>query len=151
MRPSFSVLVPGFSSYIAYGISNSIKDAMELKLKVIPRTYEQISLIAYLGQSGSRQDLSDHLSITYVRGYIMLTWDLGAGVRRIFTNVPLSAATMAATASKSHIAYTIRIGRKGRDAWLAVDGIGNITGRVVGTMTRLDVSPILYIGSLFII
>lgn len=58
---------------------------------------------------------------------------------------------MAATASKSHIAYTIRIGRKGRDAWLAVDGIGNITGRVVGTMTRLDVSPILYIGSLFII
>ncbi|XP_050588144.1 protein eyes shut [Bombus affinis] len=146
MRPSFSVLVPGFSSYIAYGISNSIKDAMELKLKVIPRTYEQISLIAYLGQSGSRQDLSDHLSITYVRGYIMLTWDLGAGVRRIFTNVPLSAATMAATASKSHIAYTIRIGRKGRDAWLAVDGIGNITGRVVGTMTRLDVSPILYIG-----
>ena len=79
MRPSFSVLIPGLSSYVAYGISNSIKDTMELKLKIIPRTYEQISLIAYLGQSGSRRDLSDHLSITYVRGYIMLTWDLGAG------------------------------------------------------------------------
>ncbi|XP_043517283.1 protein eyes shut isoform X1 [Frieseomelitta varia] len=144
MRPSFSVLIPGFSSYVAYGISNSIKDTMELKLKIIPRTYEQISLIAYLGQSGSRRDLSDHLSITYVRGYIMLTWDLGAGVRRIFTNVPLSATTMAT--SKHHVAYTIRVGRKGRDAWLAVDGIGNVTGRVIGTMTRLDVSPILYIG-----
>ncbi|KAK1120827.1 hypothetical protein K0M31_011030 [Melipona bicolor] len=144
MRPSFSVLIPGFSSYVSYGISNSIKDTMELKLKIIPRTYEQISLIAYLGQSGSRRDLSDHFSITYVRGYIMLTWDLGAGVRRIFTNVPLSATTMAT--SKHHVAYTIRVGRKGRDAWLAVDGIGNVTGRVIGTMTRLDVSPILYIG-----
>ncbi|CAL7951647.1 unnamed protein product [Xylocopa violacea] len=145
-RPSFSVLVPGFSSYIAYGVSNSIKDTMELKLKLIPRTHEQISLIAYLGQSGSRRDLSDHLSITYVRGYIMLTWDLGAGVRRIFTSIPLSAATITAATSKSYIAYTIQIGRKGRDAWLAVDGIGNVTGRVVGSMTRLDVSPILYIG-----
>nr|XP_034186489.1 protein eyes shut [Osmia lignaria] len=145
-RPSFSVLVPGFSSYVAYGVSNSIKDAMELKLKLIPRSYEQISLVAYLGQSGTRRDLSDHFSITYVRGYIMLTWDLGAGVRRIFTSVPLNAITTTGTASKSYIAYTIQAGRRGRDAWLAIDGIGNVTGRVVGSMTRLDVSPILYIG-----
>lgn len=48
-----------------------------------------------------------------------------------------------------NIAYTIRIGRRGRDAWLAVDGIGNVTGRVAGSMTRLDVSPILYIGLFF--
>ncbi|XP_076162943.1 eyes shut [Ptiloglossa arizonensis] len=144
-RPSLSVLVPGLSSYIAYGVSNSIKDTMELKMKLIPRTFEQISLIAYLGQSGSRRELSDHLSITYVRGYIMLTWDLGAGVRRIFTSVPLSAATMTAT-SKSYIAHTVQVGRRGRDAWLAVDGIGNVSGRVIGSMTRLDVSPILYIG-----
>lgn len=79
IRPSFSTLVPGFSSYIAYGVSNSVRDTMELKLKLIPHTLDQISLIAYLGQSGSRQELSDHLSITYVRGYIMLTWDLGSG------------------------------------------------------------------------
>ncbi|KAG7208524.1 hypothetical protein KM043_014743 [Ampulex compressa] len=146
MRPSFSVLVPGFSSYVAYGISSSIKDAMELKLRLIPRTLEQISLIAYLGQSGGRRDLSDHLSITYVRGYIMLTWDLGSGVRRIFTSAPLSAMTMTAATTKSYKAHTLRVGRRGRDAWLAIDGIGNVTGRAVGSMTRLDVSPILYIG-----
>lgn len=69
------------------------------------------------------------------------------GVRRIFTSVPLNAITTTATASKSYIAYTIQAGRRGRDAWLAIDGIGNVTGRVVGSMTRLDVSPILYIGS----
>ncbi|XP_054001901.1 protein eyes shut isoform X1 [Hylaeus anthracinus] len=143
-RPSFSVLVPGLSSYVAYGVSNSIKDNMELKMKLIPRSLEQISLIAYLGQSGSQRDLSDHLSITYVRGYIMLTWDLGAGVRRIFTSVPLSATTM--TQNKRYVAHTVQVGRRGRDAWLAVDGRANVTGRVVGSMTRLDVSPILYIG-----
>ncbi|XP_014600920.1 PREDICTED: protein eyes shut isoform X2 [Polistes canadensis] len=84
IRPSFSSLIPGFSSYIAYGVSNSIKDTMELKMKLIPHTLDQISLIAYLGQSGSRQEISDHLSITYVRGYIMLTWDLGSG-KLVFT------------------------------------------------------------------
>lgn len=80
--------------------------------------------------------------IALFRGNILI------GVRRIFTSVPLSAAAVPATASKSYIAHTIRVGRSGRDAWLAVDGIGNVTGRVVGSMTRLDVSPILYIGSL---
>ena len=64
---------------MAYGISPSIKDSMELKMRVIPHTVEQISLIAYLGQSGSRRDVTDHFSITYVRGYIMLTLDLGSG------------------------------------------------------------------------
>lgn len=79
VRPAFSVLVPGFASYIAYGVPTSIKNTMELKLRLIPRTFDQISLIAYLGQRGSRRDVSDHFSITFVRGYIMLTWDLGSG------------------------------------------------------------------------
>jgi len=79
MRPAFSVLVPGFASYIAYGLSASIKDTMELKLRIIPHTFDQISLIAYLGQRNLRRDISDHLSLTFVRGYIMLTWDLGSG------------------------------------------------------------------------
>ncbi|XP_047361092.1 protein eyes shut-like isoform X7 [Vespa velutina] len=177
IRPSFSSLVPGFSSYIAYGVSNSIKDTMELKMKLIPHTLDQISLIAYLGQSGSRQEISDHLSITYVRGYIMLTWDLGSGksvltinngtgayaptsaiiihlcsdiylgVRRIFTKTPLASVSAAAAPGiKSHNPHTLHIGRKGRDAWLAIDGTDNVTGQAAGVMSQLDVSPILYIG-----
>lgn len=86
VRPAFSVLVPGFASYIAYGVSTSIKDTMELKLRLIPRTFDQISLIAYFGQRSSRRDVSDHLSITFVRGYIMLTWDLGSGELSINVN-----------------------------------------------------------------
>ncbi|XP_043503883.1 protein eyes shut [Polistes fuscatus] len=147
IRPSFSSLIPGFSSYIAYGVSNSIKDTMELKMKLIPHTLDQISLIAYLGQSGSRQEISDHLSITYVRGYIMLTWDLGSGVRRIFTKTPLtSISAVTAPGMKSHNPHTLHIGRTGRDAWLAIDDTYNVTGQAAGIMSQLDVSPILYIG-----
>ncbi|KAK2581204.1 hypothetical protein KPH14_008003 [Odynerus spinipes] len=147
IRPSFSTLVPGFSSYVAYGISNSVRDTMELKLKLIPHTLDQISLIAYLGQSGSRQELSDHLSITYVRGYIMLTWDLGSGVRRIFTKTPLTSVSTGNTPGiKSHNPHTLHIGRTGRHAWLAIDDTDNVTGQAAGTMSQLDVSPVLYIG-----
>ncbi|XP_072755210.1 uncharacterized protein Eys isoform X4 [Anoplolepis gracilipes] len=145
VRPAFSVLVPGFASYIAYGVSTSIKDTMELKLRLIPRTFDQISLIAYFGQRGSRRDVSDHLSITFVRGYIMLTWDLGSGVRRIFTSDSLSSLSVAGSAGKSKT-YTLRIGRRGKEAWLAVEGLRNVTGQAVGSMTQLDVSPVLYIG-----
>ncbi|XP_012279925.1 protein eyes shut isoform X2 [Orussus abietinus] len=138
VQPSFSVFVPGVSSYIAYGLSSSIKDQMELSMRLIPHSIEQISLIAYMGQTGSPRDISDHFSITYVRGYIMLTWDLGSGVRRIFTSTPLSV--------KTHRPHILRVGRRGKEAWLSVDGLGNVTGRSAGAMTRLDVSPILYIG-----
>ncbi|XP_014206902.1 protein eyes shut [Copidosoma floridanum] len=137
-QPSFSVFSPGLSSYMAYGISTSLKDHMELKLRIVPQTLDQISLIAYMGQTGAKPDTSDHFSLTYVRGYIMLTWDLGSGVRRIFTDSPLNV--------RPHRVHTIRIGRRGRDSWFHVDGMGNVTGRAAGTNTRLDVSPILYIG-----
>ncbi|CAB0028416.1 unnamed protein product, partial [Trichogramma brassicae] len=124
---------------MAYGVSSSLKDSMELRLRIIPQALDQISLIAYLGQSsGTRRDSSDHFSVTYVRGYLMLTWDLGSGVRRIFTSSPLSLRP-----SKAHY---LQIGRRGRESWLYVDGIGNVTGRAAGANTRLDVSPILYIG-----
>ncbi|XP_018372289.1 PREDICTED: protein eyes shut [Trachymyrmex cornetzi] len=145
VRPAFSVLVPGFASYIAYGVSTSIKDTMELKLRLIPRTFDQISLIAYFGQRSSRRDVSDHLSITFVRGYIMLTWDLGSGVRRIFTSDSLTSLSVTGSIGKSKT-YTLRIGRRGKEAWLAVEGLKNVTGQAVGSMTQLDVSPVLYIG-----
>lgn len=64
---------------MAYGVPAGIRDGMELKLSVLPHTIEQISLIAYLGQPGTRAEITDHFSITFVRGYIMLTWDLGSG------------------------------------------------------------------------
>lgn len=59
-------------------------------------------------------------------------------MRRIFTPSPLSV--------RAHRAHNLRVGRRGKEAWLSVDGIINVTGQAVGTMTQLDVAPILYIG-----
>ena len=123
---------------MAFGVSGSLKDHMELKLRIVPQTLDQISLIAYMGQSGSKRDSSDHFSLTYVRGYLMLTWDLGSGVRRIFTSTPINV--------RPQKVHTLHVGRRGRDSWLHVDGVGNVTGRAAGINTRLDVSPVLYIG-----
>lgn len=70
----------------------------------------------------------------------MLTWNLGSGPRRIFTQKPIADKL---TENQS---FNIKIGRSGRQAWLSVDNKVNITGRVAGSLTRIDVLPILYIG-----
>lgn len=54
---------------------------------------------------------------------------------------------MAGSIGKSKT-YTLQVGRRGKEAWLSVEGIGNVSGQAVGTMTQLDVSPVLYIGML---
>lgn len=68
-------------------------------------------------------------------------------MRRIFTSDSLTSLSMAGSAGKSKT-YTLRIGRRGKEAWLAVEGLKNVTGQAVGSMTQLDVSPVLYIGKL---
>lgn len=73
-------------------------------------------------------------------------------MRRIFTRTPLtSVSTANAPGIKSHNPHTLHIGRTGRDAWLAIDDVYNVTGQAAGTMSQLDVSPILYIGLYLII
>jgi len=72
----------------------------------------------------------------------MLTWNLGGGPRRIFTQQPIDFRN-----DGKQMPHTISVGRTGRTAWLSVDGKVNITGRSPGTLTRLNVSPILYLGN----
>lgn len=71
----------------------------------------------------------------------MLTWNLGGGPRRIFTQKPIETKQGAEKQS-----YLIHVGRSGRKAWLAIDDKINITGNAPGGMTRLDVNPLLYLG-----
>ena len=43
----------------------------------------------FLGQSGPNRGGSDYLAVSFIKGYVLLTWDLGAGPRRIFTPRPV--------------------------------------------------------------
>lgn len=71
----------------------------------------------------------------------MLTWNLGSGPRRIFTEKPIEFKEDVARTS-----ININVGRLGRRAWLSVDGMNNASGRSSGSLTKMDVVPILYLG-----
>lgn len=71
----------------------------------------------------------------------MLTWNLGSGPRRIFTQKPIDFKEGSVKTT-----FDIKVGRIGRQAWLSVDNKVNITGRTSGSLTRMDVLPILFMG-----
>lgn len=72
----------------------------------------------------------------------MLTWNLGGGPRRIFTQKPVEWKT-----DGSENVYEIEVGRNGRFAWLSVDGTHNISGNAPGSVTKFEVAPVLYLGN----
>ncbi|KAJ8920609.1 hypothetical protein NQ315_004748 [Exocentrus adspersus] len=136
-EPYFSSTVRGLSSYVAYPIPSGISRNMELKFRFVPTSMEQISLLLFIGQSGHHDFYSDHLAVSFVKGYIMLTWNMGSGPRRIFTSQPVK---------KGARDYLVRLGHLGRRAWLYVENLGNVTGRSPGNLVQLDIVPLLFIG-----
>lgn len=68
MHPLFSGTIKGLSSYLAYPIPMPIEYNMELSFTIIPATLNQISLLAFLGQSGYHNEKSDHLAISFIQG-----------------------------------------------------------------------------------
>ncbi|KAF5275697.1 hypothetical protein FQA39_LY06809 [Lamprigera yunnana] len=137
-EPYFSSSINGYSSYAAYPIpTGGISNHMELKFRFMPNTMDQISILMFIGQIGQHDAMSDHVAVSFVKGYIMLTWNLGSGPRRIFTSKPLI---------NGKSSYLLQIGRLGRRAWLSVDNVENVTGRSPGNLVQLDVAPVLYLG-----
>lgn len=78
-EPNFSSTVHGLSSYAAYAIPSGISQSMEIRFKFIPTTMDQISILMFLGQKGQHDLFSDHIAVSFVKGYVMLTWNLGSG------------------------------------------------------------------------
>lgn len=72
----------------------------------------------------------------------MLTWNLGGGPRRIFTQKPLNFQDE----EGETMSYLVQVKRQGRLASLYIDGKLNVTGNSPGDVARLDVAPVLYIG-----
>ncbi|XP_050308986.1 protein eyes shut [Anthonomus grandis grandis] len=136
-EPYFSSTVRGLSSYLAYPLPQGIAQKMELKFRFTPTNVDQIALLLFIGQSGHHDFFSDHLAISFVKGYIMLTWNMGSGPRRIFTSQPID---------KGARDYLVQAGYEGKRAWLYVDSLGNVTGRSPGKSVQLDVVPLLYLG-----
>ncbi|XP_058820383.1 protein eyes shut [Topomyia yanbarensis] len=138
LQPSFFGSIKGISSYVAYPVSFSLEDRFEFSFKIIPTTTSQISLLAFVGQLDDHTERGDHFSVSFIQGFILATWNLGSGPRRIFTQQPIHVQPARPT--------TINVGRNGRLAWLSIDGKINISGNSPGSSSKLNVSPYLYIG-----
>lgn len=54
-------------------------DRFDLRLRFQTDDLEQIALLAFVGQNGKHDSRSQHLALTFVKGYIMLTWNMGGG------------------------------------------------------------------------
>lgn len=130
---------------------------MDLSFRIAPSTLNQIALLAFVGQPGYHDDKSDHLAVSFVKGYVMLTWNVGGGPRRIFTPRPLQDAGASGTGSRGQSAalpsdvpaaeHVIHVRRVGRQAWLSVDNNRlNVTGRAPGGQSKMEVAPVLYLG-----
>lgn len=138
----FSSSINGLSSFIGYHLPMAMSNDMELMFKIRPNTLDQIALLLFIGQHDYHDSTSDHIAVSFVKGYIVLTWNLGSGPRRIFTTQPVEL--------KSENEQIIRLGRYGRRAWLKVNNFENVTGRSPGKLANLDVVPIVYLGNFFV-
>lgn len=134
-EPFFPGSVSGLSSFAAYSIPAEIHQSFELSMRFVPNSMDQIALMMYIGHDAS----TDHVALSFIKGYIVLTWNLGAGARRIFTPKPINFQP-----KKSHV---VKLGRDGKTAWLAVDNFPNVTGQSVGRLSQLNTKPVLYLGN----
>nr|CAD7195211.1 unnamed protein product [Timema douglasi] len=137
-QPQFWSSVGGLSSYAAYQLPGTIHNSLELKLRFSPTTMDQIALLVFVGQEGVHTAQSDHLALSFIKGYLVLTWNLGSGPRRIFTPRPVTP--------RANRPHTVRLGRVGQTAWLLVDNLGNVSGRSPGRLSQLNTRSVLYLG-----
>ncbi|XP_072936300.1 protein eyes shut [Epargyreus clarus] len=138
-RPSLAPISSGVSSYVMYPLSPMAlnSDRFDLRLRFQTADMDQIALLAFVGQNGRHDSRSPHLALTFVKGYIMLTWNMGSGPRRIFTSRPLSYRRGG---------HAVRAWRRGRSAGLSVDGRHNVSGNAPAHHTKMNVLPYIYIG-----
>ncbi|KAF6214242.1 hypothetical protein GE061_008982 [Apolygus lucorum] len=139
-HPLFSSSVNGLSSYIAYPLPGPIHHSFELHFRFLPSTLDQIGLMIFIGQGHPHDSSSDHLAVSFIKGYVVLTWNLGSGPRRIFT--PQSVLD----GGKGRDVHNVRLGRSGQTGWLQVDAMPNVTGTSPGWLTQLNTRPLIYLG-----
>ncbi|KPI93957.1 Protein eyes shut [Papilio xuthus] len=140
-RPSLAPIAPGVSSYLVYPLSAAAlsSERFELRLRFQTADMDQIALLAFVGQSGRHGPRSQHLALTFVKGYLMLTWNMGNGPRRVFTSRAVGVRRGG---------HAVRVWRRGRSAGISVDGRHNVSGNAPAPPQhdKMTLLPYLYIG-----
>ena len=145
-RPQFDGTFMGHSSYLSLTPPPFIREHFELKFSFVTDDARQVALLLFIGQQVNADQMTasgieekrDFLAISFIRGHVALTWDLGSGARRIFTARPVSVSTMGG--------HSVHVGMRGRVAWLQVNNQPTVTGRSPGILTVLNAHPSLFLG-----
>ena len=84
-QPAFTSSVGGYSSYLAYPIDpKDVVRRLEAQFHFSSPSRDQVALLFFIGQEGLHEYGSDYVAISYVKGHILLTWDLGSGKYNIY-------------------------------------------------------------------
>jgi hypothetical protein len=145
-RPQFDGTFMGHSSYLSLTPPPFIREHFELKFSFVTDDARQVALLLFIGQQVNADQMTasgieekkDFLAVSFIRGHVALTWDLGSGARRIFTARPVSVSTMGG--------HSVHVGMRGRVAWLQVNNQPTVTGRSPGLMSVLNAHPSLFLG-----
>ena len=111
-QPSFTSWVAGYSSFLTFQTPPNVNMFFEAKFHFTTNIVNQVALLLFMGQKGTMRQGSDYFAVSYIKGHVLLTWDLGAGPRRIFTPAPVDERIYV---------HSVHVGRWGRRAWLKVD------------------------------
>ena len=136
-QPSFTSWVVGYSSFLTYMTPPDVGMYLEAKFHFNTNVVNQVALLMFMGQKGTHRQGSDYLAVSFIKGHVLLTWDLGAGPRRIFTPAPVDERILV---------HSVHIGRLGRRGWMKVDHFKNITGLAPGKLADLNVNGEFFIG-----
>ena len=126
-RPHFEGSLMGHASYLILNCPPvDIREHFEIKFHFVTDDYRQVAILLFIGRTnvGSTDEEAtttetsdpyfyyntyrpkDFLAVSFIRGHVALTWDLGSGTRRIFTATPVSATQMGG--------HSVHVGRRGR-------------------------------------
>lgn len=138
-KAHFGGTLMGHSSYVTLTPPPFLTEHFELRFHFVTDDSHQVSLLLFIGQTDqANAEHRDFMAVSFIRGHVALTWDLGSGTRRIFTASPVR---ISATGG-----HSVHIGRRGRVAWLQVNNQPTVTGRSPGPSSLLTMPPEIFLG-----
>ena len=143
-KAHFGGTLMGHSSYVTLTPPPFLTEHFELRFHFVTDDSHQVSLLLFIGQTDqANAEHRDFMAVSFIRGHVALTWDLGSGTRRIFTASPVR---ISATGG-----HSVHIGRRGRVAWLQVNNQPTVTGRSPGPSSLLTMPPEIFLGISFVL
>ena len=75
-RNTVHIFLPAAQVVDHSGFTSSVSECY-----LISDLVDQVSLLFFIGQNGLHELDADYIAVSYVKGHILLTWDLGSGPR----------------------------------------------------------------------